>query len=199
MHDPGDAKQGDEQGDEAVVVEDVALRAVKVAVPHRQGDGGGKPAEYGGGVGEKRPPAPFFIGIRHGFAAVRPDFQGCRADLQQGVTVEGAGAANARAVGMAFAEAADGEALAGFFDDDVVVSDKRAFDGDVVVRAATNTHGVVVDAVDVVGGFDGQFACHVICSSRCAMTRLPRFSWMPVSIMVMVKPCCFSPICAAIR
>ena len=46
-------------------------------------------------------------------------------------------------------EAADGEALAGFFDDDVVVSDKRAFDGDVVVRAATNTHGVVVDAVDV--------------------------------------------------
>ena len=93
----------------------------------------------------------------------------------------------------------DGEALCALFDDGVVVGDKGRLDDDVVVFGAADAQRVGVDAVDVVLVFDGQFCCHVICSSRCAMTRLPRFSWMPVSIMVMVKPCCFTPICAAMR
>ena len=78
---PGEAEQDDDDRDEAVVIDDVALRAVEVALPHGEEDGGEKPRGDGDGVGEERPPTPLFVRERHGFAGIQPEFQGGGADL----------------------------------------------------------------------------------------------------------------------
>ena len=155
MGNPGEAEQDDGDGDEAVVIDDVALRAVEVALPHGEEDGGEKPGGDGDRMGEERPPAPLFVRKRHGFVGIEPEFEGSGADLQQGVVGERPSGRDALAVGVALFEAADGEALCALFDDGVVVGDKGRLDDDVVVFGAADAHWVGVDAVDVVLVFDG--------------------------------------------